>query len=135
MANVLQAKPAKRSRRVRTRVFKGTLSGAYVQFGAGVGEILDLTAATDPNFYNEPIGGIFNLADHTAGLYEAVVTKAPAGYTAQLKLQAAPTGWNNAYTLRIFSAAGVELAAAAYPAAILADPTVEIEISGPVGSF
>jgi hypothetical protein len=118
-----------------TRAYKGTLTGSYVQSNGTVGEILDPTSATDPNYYNEPIGGIFNLADHTAGLYESKVTKGPAGYTAELKLNTAPTSWANAYALKIYSAVGVELAAAAYPAAILANPTFEFEIVGPNGSF
>src|SRR5258707_704264 len=116
MSNTLQAKPAKRTRRVTTRPFKITVAGNYVQFGAGVGEIIDFTAATDPNYLAEPIAGFFDLAAHLAGMFEAAVIRFAGGYTAELKLQAAPTGWNNAYTLKIYSAPGTELAAAAYPA-------------------
>jgi hypothetical protein len=134
MANTLKAKPAKRTRRVTTRPYIGTLTGNYVQASGAAGELLDPTSAADPNFLAEPIAGFLDLAALNASMYEIVVIRGPAGYAAKILLSTAATGWNNALLLKIYSAPGVELAAAAYPAAILAD-TFEFEITGPNGTF
>ena len=69
-----------------------------------------------------------------AKLYEFKVVRAPAGFDAQINISTGATGWNNALILKLFSAPGVELAAGAYPAPILAD-SFDVELSGPNGSF
>jgi hypothetical protein len=135
MPNTLIIKPARRTRRVTTRVFRGVLTGAYVLNAGAAGEVLNLTTATDPNYTNDGVRGIFDPAAATAKVYEAKLVRPPAGYTGEINLStaAAPT-WANAFILKLYSAAGVELAAAAYPAPILAD-SFEFEISGPNGTF
>jgi hypothetical protein len=134
MANTLQQKPSRRTRRVTTKVFKGTLTGSYVQATGTAGEVLNVTTATDPNFYAEPVAGLFDNAAHVAGLFEAKLVRPPAGYTGELVKKTTPAGWQDAYILKLYSAPGTELAAAAYPAAILAD-TFEFEITGPNGTL
>lgn len=131
MANTLIALPATRTRRQTQRSYSGIFTGGAYALG---GELVDPTNATDPNFLAEPIAGFFDIADHQARIYKAEVTKAPAGYGAEILLNPAATGWNNAYFVKLFSAPGVELAAAAYPAAILAD-RFHFSITGPSGKF
>jgi hypothetical protein len=58
----------------------------------------------------------------------AEVTNFPAGYTANLIPGSNLTNWK----LQIYTSGGAELAAAAYPAAIIATPFV-FEIEGPKG--
>lgn len=130
MANILIQKLSRRTRRVTTRVYLGTLTGNYVTGG----EPLDPTAATDPNSYNEPIAGIYDAGAIAAHVFESKVVRFPGGYMGEIVPGSAPTGWNNAFRLKLYSAPGTELAAAAYPAAILAD-NFEFEISGPNGTF
>jgi hypothetical protein len=134
MANTLIVKAARRTRRVTTRVFRGVLTGAYVQNAGAAGEVLNFTTATDPNHLNEPIAGMLDLGAINAKVYSFKVSRLPAGYTAEINLSTGATSWANALILKIFSAPGVELAAAAYPAPILAD-SFDVELSGPSGSF
>jgi hypothetical protein len=137
MANAIVVKPARRSRRVTARTFKVTLSGNYVQAvpATPAGEILNLTGATDPNFLDDGVGGLYDAGAHAAGLFETRVTRFAGGYPAELVRNThAGATWANAYILKIFSVAGTELAAAAYPAGITGD-TYEIEVAGPNGSF
>lgn len=137
MSNILETLPARRTRRVTTRAYAGQLSGSYVQAAANAGEFLDPTSASDPNNLAEPIGGILDVTAAQSGLFDYRVTKAPAGYTAKITFPntANITGWSHFLILKIYSAPGVELAAGAYPAAILADGAFEFEISGPNGTF
>lgn len=134
MPNTLIVKPSRRTRRVTTRIFRGVLTGNYVQNAGAAGETLNLTTATDPNHLGDTVGGKLDVAAVTARLFEAKVVRAPAGYGAEINLSTGATSWANAFILKLYSAPGVELAAAAYPAAILAD-SFEVEISGPNGSL
>lgn len=134
MPNTLQVKLSQRTRRVTTRVFTGVLTGSYVQATGTAGEFLNLTTATDPNFYAQPVAGLVDNAALTAKVFEAKLVRPPAGYTGSIVKKTTPTGWNDAFILKLYSAPGTELAAAAYPAAILAD-TFEFEIAGPNGTF
>ena len=72
------------------------------------------------------------LADATVGypgvVNECEVSSAPGGYTAILITGATLATWK----LKIYSAAGVELAAGAYPAAILAGVFI-LFLEGPKG--
>lgn len=134
MPNTLITKPTQRSRRSTTRCYRGVLTGAYVQNAGAAGEVLNFTAATDPNFLASPIAGLLDVNAINAKLYEFKVVRYPGGYPAELNLSTGATSWANALILKIFSAPGVELAAAAYPAGILAD-SFDVELTGPNGSF
>lgn len=134
MPNTLILKPSRRTRRVTTRCFSGALTGAYVLNAGAAGEVLNLTTATDPNHLAEPIAGLLDLGAINAKLYEFKVVRPPAGYGAEINVSTGATSWANALILKLYSAPGVELAAAAYPAAVLAD-RFDIEISGPNGTL
>lgn len=114
MANqltVLNVSPMFKQKRVRYGL---VLSGVYVQAANG-GEILNLNGAAG-NFDPGQFWG------YTGPKY-GDPTQPPAGYTAQILPGADGLHW----VLKVFSAAGQELAAGAYPAAILADLNAFIE--------
>jgi hypothetical protein len=106
-----------RKRRIRYNV---VLSGAYVQAvrGQNVGEVLNLASFTG-KFDAEQNWGY-------TGPKRGFVVNLPGGHAAKILPGADGTHW----LLQVFSAAGVELAAAAYPAAILADLEIYVEFEG-----
>lgn len=114
---VLEVSPIFKQRRIR---YSLVLSGAYVQAvrGSNVGEVL--------------------IPNNAVGKYDAQqfwgfqgpkfgeASQPPAGYTASILPGADSQHW----LLKIFSAAGVELAAGAYPAGVLADIDAVVEFWG-----
>lgn len=104
-------------RRKRLRV-KGTLSGNYVTGGITV----DLTTISNPKLLSSGKAA----SNPTLGL----VLNSPAGYTGELVAGATIKTW----LLKVFTTGGAELAAAAFPAALAADP-FQFEFEGPLGAF
>lgn len=95
-----------------------TPSGVYTPGG----DTLDFTTTTNPKFFSN---------GKVAAMPKSYnVLNCPAGYTAELIAGTTLKNWK----LKVFSAAGQELGAAAYPAALLADP-IKIRLSGPMGAF
>jgi hypothetical protein len=100
--------------------YKLTLSGAYVQAirATNTGELIDLTKVVGVNKEDQFWG--------KNGPKRVYVVQAPAGYGVSILPGADGLHW----LLKVWSAVGVELAAAAYPAAITADVDVYLEASG-----
>lgn len=125
MPNVLTIKNVSPMMKIRKIRYQVALSGAYVQAvrGSNVGEVLNLG-----NYVGkfDPEQG-WGLDGPSVG--SGKVTNPPAGYPAKIIPGADSQHW----LLQIFSAAGVELAAGAYPAGILADVDIYIEFEG--GNF
>lgn len=108
LANV--AVKVNHSRRSKVLEFKATPSGSYVPGG----DAINLVTMTNPKFLQ---GGLPSGNDTTK--MDIEVKNTPAGYTAEV-VQTAGT-LATAFKLKVFSVAGTELTAAAYPAALLAD--------------
>lgn len=111
MANVLTVDKAitgDREKRIRYRV---VLSGNYVQAvrGANTGELIILSSAAGANQPDQFWG--------PKGPERVYPIQGPAGYAVEFL----PGADGNHWLMKIFSAAGTELLAAAYPAAITAD--------------
>ena len=107
------------TRRRKVNRLKGTATGNYVLGGIP----FDLSTIANPSFYpNIGFGQIPNIDD-------IKVTKVPAGYEAEVVASAvgSPT-LATAFLLKFYTTAATELAAAAFPAGILASP-VEFEIN------
>lgn len=96
------------TRRQKTIKIKATPSGNYP---AG-GDPIDLTNITDPQFQGSCFPG--KIPDYIQ------IENSPAGYTAEI-VAGTGTTLATAFKLKVFTAAGTELTAAAYPAALLAD--------------
>lgn len=117
MANqlsIVQAVLLYKQKRVRYNLL---LSGVYVQVANG-GEILNLNGAS----------GVYDSDQYWGyqGPKWGTVEQPPAGYPAQIV-----PGVDSLHPiLKVFSAVGVELAAGAYPAAILAELNAFIEFWG-----
>jgi hypothetical protein len=95
-----------------------TPSGNYVTGG----DTVNLQAIVPPFGKGDAMIG------YPGTINESTVASAPAGYTAML----IPGATLNAWKLKVYSAPGTELAAAAYPAAILAGVFLFF-IEGPKG--
>lgn len=94
--------------------------GAYTTGGA----VFDLTGLLNPNFQPNVGVSAFNIPPLT----DLIVTRCPAGYTAEIVAGSDPTALATAYKLKIFTAPDTELAAAAFPASLLAD-YFEVEVN------
>jgi hypothetical protein len=114
MANQLTALKTDYTRRRQTRRFKIALTGSYVN---GTGEVLDFTNILNPEFQGNIAPGFFP----PPALADFKVVRAPVGYGAEVVANGANTAPNNAFALKLFSAAGTELASGAYSAGVLAD--------------
>lgn len=122
MSNALTALKADYTRRRKVVRLKIALSGNYTN---GTGEVLDFTNVANPQFHQNP--GLNSLP---ADLGDFIVDRVPAGYSANIQPNPGGTTLANSYALRINSAAGVELATGAYPAALTGDfLTLEINVS------
>jgi hypothetical protein len=118
-ATLVALTPDYTRRRKRNRI-KITPTGNY----AAGGQVIDLTALTNPNFLpNVGISG-FNIP----ALSDVAITKVPAGYTAEMVAGTNTAALATAFKLKIFTAPDTELAAGAYPASLLAD-YFEIEVN------
>ncbi len=120
MAVTLIALKPDYSRRRKTNRIKIVPTGNY----ATGGQVLDLTALTNPNFYPNVGVSAFNIPP----LEDLIVTRVPAGYTAEIVAGTDPTALATAFKLKLFTAPDTELAAGAYPASLLAD-FFEIEVN------
>jgi hypothetical protein len=110
MAVALAVVSVDNTRRKKRITYKTTFSGNY----ATGGDTIDFTAATDPNFKNARIPSV------PPELIE--VNGNPGGHGAEGVVGAG----NNNSKIKLFSAAGTELAAAAYPAGVLAEANVTV---------
>lgn len=122
MANTLAVAASSRMLEQRLIRYKVTLSGSYVQAvrGSNVGEVLNLNTATG-KYDSEQFWGLTG----PNGSSPRVINP-PAGYGAKLIPGADGTHW----LFQLFSSAGTELAAGAYPAGITADADVYVEFWG-----
>ena len=102
------------SRRRKNRRYSVQPTGNYTTGG----DILDFSTVLNPNFF-----GDVNIANIPG--FDEVSFELPGGYTAQMVPGSGST-LATAWQLEIFSAAGVQLAAAAYPAALLATPIIMV---------
>lgn len=102
-------------KRIRYNV---TLSGAYAQAtrGQNVGEVLDLTAATNPNHFPDANWG-------RTGPNRGMIVNGPAGNVGEIIPGADALHW----LLKFYSAADTELGAGNYSATIKADADFVIE--------
>lgn len=107
--------PSRRRKRIRVNI---VATGNYVTGG----DTLDLTATTNPNFLNA--AGFASLPTDNEIVY------LPGGYSAEF----VPGTTLANGKIKVYSAAGTELAAAAYPAVLLGAPW-EWEFSGPLWGF
>jgi hypothetical protein len=110
MALALVAQLPDYSRRRRIRRVGITFTGIYAQ---GPGVPLDLTAITNPNFYGDVLMSTVPLAQ------DIEIVNSPGGYLYEI-IAGTGTTLATAFNLKISTAPGAELPAAAYPAAILA---------------
>ena len=86
------------------------------------GDSINLSNVQNPKFIsNGKIGGVPKIAE---------VMNAPGGYSAEIITASTLAG----FKLKVYSAPGVELAAGAYPAALLADAFL-LKFAGPLGAF
>jgi hypothetical protein len=117
MLTIVEDGPLFKNRRIRYNV---ALSGLYVQAvrGSNVGEVLNLGAAV----------GKFDAMQYWGytGPKFGDPAQPPAGYTAKIVPGADGSHW----LFQIYSSAGNELAAGAYPAAILAELDCFVEFWG-----
>lgn len=107
------------TRRRKINRLKSTPTGNYVTGGVP----FDLSSIANPNWFpNVGFGSVPNIDDIT-------VTKVPGGYTAEIVSSGvgSPT-LATAYLMKVYTTAGTELAAAAFPAALLAG-VFEFEIN------
>lgn len=102
--------------------YKLTISGNYVQAtrGQNVGEVIDLTKVVGVNKEDQFWG--------KNGPKRMYPVQGPAGYGVEIL----PGADNLHWLWKIYSAVGVELGAAAYPAAITGDLDILVEASGRV---
>lgn len=120
MAATLVALKVDYTRRRKRNRIQVTPVGTY----AAGGQVIDFTALTNPTFQpNVGISG-FNIPP----LSDITVTKAPAGYSAEVVVGTDATALATAFKLKIFTTADAELAAGAYPASLLAD-FFELEVN------
>lgn len=105
-------------KRVRVKV---VLANNYVQAlrGQNVGEVIDLTGVLSPGYVPGARWG-------NKGPTRGYILNGLQGYAAQLIPGADAYHW----LLQIFSAVGAELAAGAYPAALLGMQDFYVEFSG-----
>lgn len=106
------------TRRKKKLVVSGTVSGNYVTGGITI----DWTTTTNPKLLS---GGMVS-----AQPQYAEVINAPAGYSGEFVPGTTLKNWK----LKVATTAGAELAAAAFPAALIADP-FQFELTGPIGAF
>jgi hypothetical protein len=102
------------SRRRKERRYSVQPTGNYTVGG----DIFDFSTVLNPNFF-----GDVNLSNVPG--FDEVSFELPGGYTAQM-VPGGGTTLATAWLLKVFSAAGTELLAAAYPAALLATPIIMI---------
>jgi hypothetical protein len=108
---------SRRKRKLRITVIP---SGNYTPGG----DTFDLTAITNPK--------VIPLGKPSALPKFATVVNSPAGYSAEFVAGATM----QTCKLKVFASPGNELAAAAYPAALLADANgFTVEMEGPLGGF
>lgn len=122
MANVLTVAAVSRMLEQRLIRYKVALTGSYVQAvrGANTGEVLVLSGATG-KWDSEQYWGLTG-----PNASSARVVNPPAGYGAKIIPGADVQHW----LLQLFSSAGTELVAGAYPAGILADVDIYVEFLG-----
>jgi hypothetical protein len=106
------------TRRKKRLTVKGTVSGAYTPGG----DPMDLSTTTNPSMIS---GGKLGSNPQFGR-----VVKHPSGYIGELVGASTLQGW----ALKVFISPGNELPAAAYPAALLADPFY-FDFEGPLGAF
>jgi hypothetical protein len=122
MAFTLVAVSSSNTRRQKTIKLNATPTGSYVTGGVPI----DLTAITDPTFQGCCFpGSVPKLVQ---------VDNAPAGYTAEIVAGTDGTALATAFKLKVYSVAGTELTAAAFPAALLADSFL-LSLTGPNWGF
>lgn len=122
MALPLTALQPDYSRRRRTRRYSTLATGNYVTGGVA----LDLSTILNPHFYGDVFMG-------TIPLLEQLSVEMPAGYTAMFVPGTDQTSLATAWKLKIFTAPDTELAAAAFPASLLAD-SIFINVDQPAWS-
>lgn len=118
MSLALQVVSAHHESRTKELILQATPSANYVTGG----DTVNLTAVSNPKFIGDAQFGFPGKIDD----YE--VLQAPDGYTANLVPGATLATW----LLQVFSAANTQLAAAAYPAGILAGVFL-LRFRGPKG--
>lgn len=106
------------SRRNKHLIISATPSGSY----ATGGDTVDLTKLTNPKFISNGLAGAVPKA--------VEIINTPGGYSAEFIIG---TTLANS-KLKIYSAPGTELSAAAYPAALTSN-AFQIELVGPLGGF
>lgn len=102
------------SRRRKNRRYTMQATGAYVTGG----DVIDFSTILNPGFFGDVFLG------NVPG-YDEVSFELPGGYDAQL-VAGTGTTLATAWKLQIFASGGAELAAAAYPASLLATPIIMI---------
>lgn len=121
MPQTLAAVSFSNSRRQKTITINATPTGSYPPGG----DPIDLTAITDPTFQGSCFPG--KVPDRV------LILNVPAGYDAEI-VAGTGTTLATAFKLKVYSAPGTELAAAAYPAALLAD-AFQLALIGPNWGF
>jgi hypothetical protein len=102
------------SRRRKNRRYSVQPTGNYVANG----DVLDFSTILNPNFF-----GDVNLSNVPA--FGEVSFEVPDGYKVQM-VPAGGTTLATSWLLEFFTTAGVQLAAGAYPAALLATPIIMV---------
>lgn len=108
MPFLLTALPADHTRRKIIRRIKIVPTGSYAS-----PDPIDLTAITNPNFHSNAFVSTVPTID------QLTLESVPGGYDCQIVPGAGNT-LATAFAVKFFSTAGTEIAAAAYPAALLA---------------
>jgi hypothetical protein len=129
MANVLTVRDlnaVRQEQREKTIRYTVTLSGNYTQFvrGTNVGEVLDLTKVQSTQYLPDQYWG--NVGPQIMYL----LNNGSSGTATSMSI--VPGADKMHWLLVIYSAVGTQLAAAAYPAGLLADLDIVAEATGRV---